>query len=346
MQNIEPKFTDYQAIAVGIIVKDKQILISKRHADAHQGGKWEFPGGKIEKNESDTDALKRELFEELDITPIRFHPKINIPFHYQNNNKSVKVILKVYQVEKFNGIAIGKEGQEIRWVKINELNKFNFPQANRAIITAINLPSHYYITENFQYLNAQKQLEQIHTYHCNHEVDSKLLQCRSNIDDNSLKQLTTVLNTASDNQFLIQLNSRFYQELKNISHAELSKMLQFYQNKGVQIGLHLTSHDLHDYHSLDLTLFNSYISASCHHMEDIMIANECKIDFIVISPVNETKSHPEAKAIGWEKFSQLCFAAQMPVYALGGMTSSELMTAINHGAQGIAGISFISDSNL
>jgi 8-oxo-dGTP diphosphatase len=56
-------------VAVGVVVDDQQrILISQRSAQAHQGGLWEFPGGKVESGESVTRALARELREELGIS--------------------------------------------------------------------------------------------------------------------------------------------------------------------------------------------------------------------------------------------------------------------------------------
>jgi len=63
------------------------------------------------------------------------------------------------------------------------------------------------------------------------------------------------------------------------------------------------------------------------------------IQFIVLSPVNFTNSHPNSTPLGWEKFSGLCQQANMPVYALGGMKKTDYQQTIESGAQGIAAIS-------
>ncbi len=114
--------------------KQEQVLIAKRPDDKHQGGKWEFPGGKVDEGESAGEALKRELFEELDIRISHFDRLIEI--HHDYPDKSV--FLDIYEVHQFSGEAIGKEGQEVRWVKPSKLSAFTFPDANVAIIEAIN----------------------------------------------------------------------------------------------------------------------------------------------------------------------------------------------------------------
>ncbi|MBF0264788.1 MAG: Nudix family hydrolase [Gammaproteobacteria bacterium] len=336
MQNTVPDYPDfvqYQPIAVGIIISNNKILIAKRHALSHQGGKWEFPGGKIEKDETVLQALARELYEELDITPTSVQHKITIPFHYQAPKQSVKVILKVYLVASFTGEAKGKEGQEIRWVSAEELHLYKFPKANKAIIKAIELPSIYYISDDFNKHSATNQLNQLF------KQTPGLFQCRSSVNNQSMSELELILNGANENAFKVQLNSSFYLELLNSNQTELSNLIEKFITQGNRLGIHLTGKDLHRFESLDLSLFNGYISASCHQLDDIFMANHFSLDFIVISPINKTQSHPNATAIGWKEFSRLCLAAQMPVYALGGMNKDDLNTAINYGAQGISGIS-------
>jgi 8-oxo-dGTP diphosphatase len=73
-------------------------------------------------------------------------------------------------------------------------------------------------------------------------------------------------------------------------------------------------------------------------LEDIEKANLLGIDFIVLSPVHATASHPEAPPLGWFKFFQLTESANCPVFALGGMKPAEVSKAWAHGAQGVAAI--------
>ncbi len=135
--------TDFEHVAVGVIIQKEKaqkgkahqgkILISKRLAHLHQGGKWEFPGGKIEPGENVLQALKRELFEELSIQIQQTRPLFCIPFSYPDK----KVALHIWMVESFSGTAIGREGQEIQWVTPAELKKFEFPEANDFIVESL-----------------------------------------------------------------------------------------------------------------------------------------------------------------------------------------------------------------
>jgi len=81
-----------------------------------------------------------------------------------------------------------------------------------------------------------------------------------------------------------------------------------------------------------------WLSASCHNEEEIEKANALEVDFIFISPVKETPSHPQACVLGWDEFARLAELAHMPAYALGGVNNEDLAIALAHGAQGIAGI--------
>ena len=104
-------------VAVGVIKNNlDQILIAKRPDDAHQGGLWEFPGGKVEAGETLTQALARELREELAIEVQSITPLIQIQHDYSDKS----VLLDVCLVDGFTGIAQGNEGQPIRWVDAAE----------------------------------------------------------------------------------------------------------------------------------------------------------------------------------------------------------------------------------
>ena len=123
--------TKHIHVAVGVITNpQKQILIAKRAANAHQGGLWEFPGGKVEAGEAVTDALARELFEELAIKPTACRFFMDIVHDYPD--KTVR--LDIWTVSEFTGEPSGAEGQVIRWVALSELADYEFPKANVAII--------------------------------------------------------------------------------------------------------------------------------------------------------------------------------------------------------------------
>jgi len=120
-------------VAVGVIKKNNAIFICKRADEQHQGGLWEFPGGKVEAEESVFAALKRELIEEVGITIHSSSQLIVIEHDY--GDKCVK--LDVHVVSNFSGEAYGAEGQPSEWVAISELENYDFPEANAEIIEKI-----------------------------------------------------------------------------------------------------------------------------------------------------------------------------------------------------------------
>ena len=119
------------AVAVGVVVNEqRQVLIALRSKAQHQGGLWEFPGGKIESGESDCQGLARELAEEVGIDVIATEVLTDIKHDYGDKIVDLRFIL----VTEFSGEAQGKVGQQIKWVSINDLPQYSFPEANKVII--------------------------------------------------------------------------------------------------------------------------------------------------------------------------------------------------------------------
>jgi 8-oxo-dGTP diphosphatase len=122
-------------IAVGVIFNQQKdsVLIARRPETKHQGGLWEFPGGKCKQNEDVVSALKRELFEELNLVVNTCCRLTHVEHDYPNQ----KVYLDVWSVTDWQGEIFGKEGQLVEWLEISLLGQRNFPAANIAIIEAI-----------------------------------------------------------------------------------------------------------------------------------------------------------------------------------------------------------------
>lgn len=121
-------------VAVGVVTNaDRQVLIALRPAHVHQGGLWEFPGGKVEQGETVQQALRRELKEELAIEARDFKQLLDLQHDYVD--KSVR--LDVWWVDDFEGQPVGQEGQAVRWVNSDQLTQYQFPDANQAIVDAI-----------------------------------------------------------------------------------------------------------------------------------------------------------------------------------------------------------------
>ena len=140
------KTTQVVHVAVGVIKNSQgQILIAQRSPHVHQGGLWEFPGGKIETGETPGQALQRELHEELSITVGSFSALGKV--HHDYPDKSV--LLYIYVIDTFTGEAHGHEGQPIQWVSLAQLRQYPFPEANLAIIKMLELPELCLITGTF-----------------------------------------------------------------------------------------------------------------------------------------------------------------------------------------------------
>jgi thiamine monophosphate synthase len=107
-------------------------------------------------------------------------------------------------------------------------------------------------------------------------------------------------------------------------------------------GIHLTSGILMQLHKRPLSL-TKLVSAACHNEEQLIQAKKIGVDFVTLSSVLPTKTHPEASTLGWENFSKLCKTVKLPIYALGGMRKKDLNLALSYGAQGIAAISALWD---
>lgn len=299
-------------VAVGVIKNSRgEILITKRDESAHQGGLWEFPGGKIEPGETVEIALARELKEELDITVEEAHPLIEILHDYED--LSVRLIVR--SVEKFSGKVTSCEGQPFKWVPVDELIRFSFPEANHPIITAVRLPAYYAILDDGVSGDLWNNLERMLA------SGIRLIQAR-------LKTLSP----AVQETFLeraVPLCGQLGAELLLNSSVQLKR-------KFAMAGMHLTS--------LDLMVLErrperqGWIAASCHSEQELKHAEKIGVDFVVLAPVLPTATHPNAGTLGWDRFAELVGQINIPVFALGGIDKTDLQKVRSHGGHGVAGI--------
>jgi 8-oxo-dGTP diphosphatase len=121
-------------VAAGVILNGAgEVLLALRPKDKHKGGLWEFPGGKVEEGESVRAALARELLEEINLVVEEATPFLVIDHDYGDK----QVTLDVWTVRRFSGAPHGSEGQQIAWVKIVDLDRYQFPEANAGIVAAL-----------------------------------------------------------------------------------------------------------------------------------------------------------------------------------------------------------------
>jgi len=301
---------------VTAVIRDgnQQVLIAKRHEYAHQGGLWEFPGGKLDMGESREQALVRELLEELGIQATRYRPLIQIPYQYPEKS----VLLDVWEVTAWQGQPHGKEGQLIQWVRERQLRNYDFPEANIPIINACQLPPHYLITP------AVGEDENVFIQQLQAALASgiSLVQYRQKaLPADQFESLASrVVQACRTAGARIILNSG----------PELAERLQ-------ADGLQLNANELMSLARRPLS--DQYlVAASCHNQAEIQRAGELGLDFALLSPVQKTATHPQAQPIGWDQFENIVGQASLPVYALGGVTTLDTERAWLAGGQGISAI--------
>jgi len=300
-------------VAVGVVKNNNgEYLISKRHEHLHQGNLWEFPGGKVEKNETSYAALCRELYEELKISVLQAEPLVKISHQYSDKH----VLLDVWLVDSYEGIPVSQQQQPVQWVQQNKFDSYSFPQANKLIISCLQLSPYYAITGSYNNL-------QDFSSRFEHSLKSgaKLIQLRSkNATGNELSELLSISKSLCDiynTKLLVNSSSTIVNEVD---------------------GIHLDSKKLMSLSERPIS-YNKLLAASVHNKVELTKAMEIEVDFIVVSPVLETTSHPGARILNWAGLKQLVELSTIPVYALGGMQKSMIPQIKETGAFGLAAIS-------
>lgn len=308
-------------VAVAILQRKNEsgqyeFLLASRPEGKGWAGWWEFPGGKIEANERPEHALSRELKEELGIKPTTTQQWITRRFDYPATHDSAAkmVNLHFYFVDAWEGELRPHEGQQLTWQSPQNITVSPILPANAPIMKALVLPPVYVITnlaemgeQNF-FAGLESQLER----------GLRLIQVRE-------KQLTK-------DQFMT-----FARQVIELARAYDAKVLisediGLARELGAD-GVHLPSQSLL---MLKTKPEGMMVAASTHSAIELAHAQALDLNFVVLSPVKSTLSHPEADPLGWQKFAALTENSTLPIYALGGMALSDLPLALSHGARGVA----------
>lgn len=302
-------------VAVGLLVQGARVFVARRHVRSHQGGLWEFPGGKLAQGESVRSGLARELHEELGVEVTAARPYLQVRHRYADKT----VLLDVWQIEAFRGEPHGREGQDARWADIDALRPSEFPDADRPILRRLQLPPLYLISdarrfglEGF-YVRLERALA----------AGARLVQLR-------------------EPQLELDAYHAYASDIALLCHRYGAKLMLNANPSLVAAcgadGVHLNTRRLRlvDARPLDPDLL---VGASCHDREELGHAQRISADLAVLSPVRPTRSHPDAVTLGWDRFAALCSETNLPVYALGGMRPEDLPSARMARAAGVAMIS-------
>jgi 8-oxo-dGTP diphosphatase len=121
--------------AAALVDVDNRVLITRRPPGRPMAGLWEFPGGKVEANETPEAALRRELEEELgiDVCPTCLSPLTFASHTYQDFH----LLMPLYLCRQWDGSVAPREGQEIAWVRANRLKDYAMPPADAPLIAPL-----------------------------------------------------------------------------------------------------------------------------------------------------------------------------------------------------------------
>ncbi len=298
-------------VAAAVIEQtDGRFLLAQRPAGKVYAGYWEFPGGKVEPGEKIEAALARELHEELGIEVQTAFPWITRTFAYPHAN----VRLHFFRVVAWAGEPHPRENQAIRWQRLEDPMAEPMLPANVPVLAALALPLEYGIT-SAETLGIESQLALVEVAL---ERGLKLIQVR----DKSLPPSE---------------RSRFALRVIECARRKGAKVLL---NSDIALarelgadGVHLSAAGLMSIADRPAGLV---VAASCHTATEIARAEQLGLDFAVLGPVRPTTTHPGAGFLGWERFASIGRGAGVPVYAIGGVSSSDSRRARSAGAHGLA----------
>jgi len=301
-------------VVAGVLLDARgRILLARRTAGRDLAGAWEFPGGKLERDETPLQALDRELNEELGIRVHAAEPLISVP--HAGNGK--RIVLDVYRITSFGGKPKGCEKQALAWAPPEKLSTYPMPPADRPVVAALTQPDRCLITPepgadvDAFLVRVERALQA--------GIRRVQLRARS-LDGAALAALAERVKACCE--------SHRSELLINGDHA-LARSLG--------CGLHLRSEQLLACKQRPVPE-SQLLSASCHDAAELAHAQAIGVDFALLGPIQATSTHPERKGLGWTKFSRLRETVALPLYALGGMGEGDLAKSRRNGAQGIAAI--------
>lgn len=292
-------------VAIAILLHQDKVLVGWREAKQHQGNKHEFPGGKVEQGETPLAACRREIFEEVGVGIQDWHAFDYIQHEYDDIVVKLHLFHAVVPNELLNEIQ-----QPWAWYTRQQLLNLNFPKANQSIVKRLVWAEKIKIIDH---LESSISLLSEYLYYWRVEATEKNAELLNQLESESLAQLI--------------VNIELYKLLNVETQAQIST-------------IHIKQQQLMQMTAKDLIISKRYIAA-CHDVVSAQYAQKIGCDAVLLSPVFVTATHPDAEALGWDKFTEIAGSLDIPVFALGGMSLDVIETAQQHKAYGVAGIRFL-----
>jgi 8-oxo-dGTP diphosphatase len=300
-------------VAAAVITRpDGAFLLGQRAPGTFYPGYWEFPGGKVEADETPHQALIRELREELGITVVEAWPWITREFAYAHAH----VRLHFFEVPMWSGTVNDHVHAALAWQHPEDLGVSPMLPANGPILKALRLPRTMGITHAGQ-VGIPAQLAALEAALARR---LRLVQIReADLPPEEREAFARqVLSLARPAGALVAVNG----------DAALARRV------GAD-GLHLPAAQLG---ATESRPDFEWVGASCHTRVELERAAGLGLDYALLGPLRATATHPDWQGMGWEKFAEMVAGLPLPVLALGGLEEADLPTARAAGAHGIAAI--------
>jgi len=300
--------------SIAILKNNKHLYLFSKRKKIPYIDYFEFPGGKLKDNEKPYDGLLRECEEEIGIT-ITDAKYINvITQRYLNFD----VILYIFKINSYDGIIKAQENQEVLFLDPYQMTH-KFLQSTFRILKLLKLHRNIIISD----INHQKISNNILYIKNNYMLRIRSFDYTKDEYRKIISEVSVICKKES-----IQLI---------IDHPfEYSLPLYF-------SGIHYTSSYLSEVKKIDENKY--FLSASCHNLDEVSIANNLNLDFIIVSPVLKSK-HINQKCLEWKGFKKIAEYANMPTFALGGIKPRDLSISLNNSGYGVSGITNFWKNNI